>query len=252
LLGVPAVTGDSTAQQRLRICFAKGEPIKYISHLDLARTWERVFRRARLPVAYSQGFNPRPRFQIAAGLPVGVTGRAELLDLWLATPLAPAEVAERLGGVSPAGLEIRAVEEVELGAPALQSQVRAADYRVIIRSRESVGAIQTRVQALLELTSLVRQRRHKGGWQTYDLRPLIQTITVEARDEGEQILTMRLQASMQGAGRPDEVLAALGLELAAHRIERTNLVGEFDKPQRDGIISGCGSSGGICLDPTAC
>lgn len=62
---------DETPVQRLRFAYAKGEALRYISHLDLARTWERAFRRAGLPVAYSQGFNPKPRFQIAAALPWG-------------------------------------------------------------------------------------------------------------------------------------------------------------------------------------
>ena len=81
------MTSDEQRNQRLRARFAKRESLKYISHLDLARTWERVFRRAGLPVVYSQGFNPRPRFQIAAALPVGVTGQSELLDIWLSEPL---------------------------------------------------------------------------------------------------------------------------------------------------------------------
>lgn len=214
---------------RIRIKFVKGEPLKYISHLDLTRAWERAFRRAGLPLAYSQGFNPRPRFQIATGLPVGVTGQAELLDLWLNRPLAPAEVLSRLRPVLPSGLELLAAEEVDLQAPSLQSQLRAADYRAVVRSPESVEAIQTRVQALLAATALPRRRQHKGRWQSYDLRPLILEVTVEPGGEGEQVLRMRLQAGSQGAGRPDEVLDALGLSLATHTITRTNLYFEFDK-----------------------
>jgi radical SAM-linked protein len=223
------VANDPGPKQRMRIRFAKGEQVKYISHLDLARTWERVFRRAGLPVAYSQGFNPRPRFQIAAGLPVGVTSRAELLDVWLTDPLAPEEVLARLQPTLPPGLEVLEAVEVELQAPSLQSQLRAADYRAVVHSPEPVEAIRTRLQALLDAPTLPRRRQHKGGWQTYDLRPLIQSVTVEPGQSGEQVMTMRLQASPQGAGRPDEVLDALGLSLAAHTLERANLCFEFDK-----------------------
>lgn len=220
---------DQRPEQRLRISFAKGDALKYISHLDLARTWERVFRRARLPLAYSQGFNPRPRFQIAAALPVGVTGRLELMDVWLLEALSPDEALARLGPALPPGLDVLDANEVDLRAPSLQSQMRAADYRVIVRSQESAEAIQTRVQSLLEMTTILRRRQHKGKQQTYDLRPLIQGITVEARRVAERILDMRLQASPHGAGRPDEVLDALGLSLVACTIERTNLRFEFDK-----------------------
>lgn len=213
---------------RLRIRFAKGEALKYISHLDLNRTWERVFRRAGLPLAYSQGFNPRPRFQIAAALPVGVTGSAELVDLWLTEELAPDEVVARLDAASPPGLEILGAEPVELPAPSLQSVLRAADYRAVVRSPEAAEAIRIRVQVLLAAPALLRQRQHKGRLQTYDLRPLIQEVSVEP-GEGCLLLQMRLQASPQGAGRPDEVLDALGLSVVPHTLERTNLHFEFDK-----------------------
>jgi len=223
------MTSDQTPQQRLRLRFAKGEKMKYISHLDLARTWERVFRRAGLSVAHSQGFNPRPRFQIAAALPVGVTGRTELLDLWLLEFLTPEEMLERLQPTLPRGLDALDAVEVDLRAPSLQSQLRAASYRVVASSPETVEAIRTRVEALMALPTVPRQRHHKGKWQTYDLRPLIQIVTVEPGEGEKRVLTMRLQASPQGAGRPDEVLDVLGLSLVPHRMERTNLCFEFDK-----------------------
>jgi radical SAM-linked protein len=218
-----------TPEQRVRISFAKGGELKYISHLDLTRTWERIFRRAVLPVAYSQGFNPRPRFQIAAALPVGVTGRAELVDIWLVESVKPDDVLARLQSAVPPGLDVLSAKEVDLRAPSLQSQMVAADYMAHIESDEPVEGIDTRVQALLNAPTLLRQRQHKGRLQSYDLRPLIQTIDVQPAGEGRVRLVMRLQSSPQGAGRPDEVLDALGLSLAPHTMERTNLCFEFDK-----------------------
>jgi radical SAM-linked protein len=225
-----SVTGGEELRQRLRCKFAKGSAIKYISHLDLARAWERTFRRAGLPLLYSQGFTPRPRFQIAAGLPVGVTSRAELLDVWLRQRLEPEEVLARLRAVSPPGLEVVEVVEVDLKAAALQSQICAADYQAAVRTAEALTAIQDRVGALLAAPTLPRRRLHKGEWQTYDLRPFIHSITVMAGDEGsdERILVMRLLASQSGAGRPDEVLDALGLSLLPHSVERIMLHFQFD------------------------
>jgi radical SAM-linked protein len=243
---------DATSQQRLRICYAKGEPLKYISHLDLARAWERVFRRAGLPVAYSYGFNPRPRFQMAAALPVGVTGRAELLDLRLAEPMTSEEVLSQLRPALPAGLEVLKVDEVDLRLPSLQSGIRAADYRVVVGSQETAAAIQTRIQGLLDAPTLPRQRFQKGKVQSYNLRPFIQRMAVEPGQTEGQVLTMLLQASPEGAGRPDEVLEALGLSLDVRAMERTNLCFEFDKQPGDGIIQCCKHSGGDLLDPTAC
>lgn len=223
------MTDGTSPQQRIRITFAKREAIKYISHLDLNQAWERAFRRARLPLAYSQGFNPRPRFQMAAALPVGVTGQAELLDIWLVDCLGPEEVLDRLRPALPGGLEVLDAVEADLPAPSLQSQMCAADYRAVIRSREPAAAIRTRIQALLEMLSIPRQRHHKGKLQSYDLRPFIQNLSVEAGQGGDQVLLMRLQANPQGAGRPDEILDALGLSLTPHLIDRTKLCLEFDK-----------------------
>jgi radical SAM-linked protein len=226
---MPSMMNVQVPAQRLRVRFAKGDALKYISHLDLTRTWERIFRRAMLPVAHSQGFNPRPRFQIAAALPVGVTGGAELLDVWLTEFWKPEDVLVRLGATVPNGMQALAAEEVALKAPSLQSQLCAADYRAVVRSDEPVEGVRTRVRALLNAPTLLRQRHHKGKVQSYDLRPLVQAIDVEAAGRACMVLTMRLQANPQGAGRPDEVLDALGLALMPHTLERTNLYFEFDK-----------------------
>ena len=245
------MTDATSSKQRVRIRFAKGERLKYISHLDLARAWERIFRRAGLPLAHSQGFNPRPRFQIAAALPVGVTGQAELMDIWLAEPPANEEVLARMRATLPQGLDVLAAEEVDLRLPSLQSKVRTADYRVVVHSQEPIEAIQSRVQVLLAAATLPRQRQHKGTWQTYDLRPLIHDVMVQVQSETACLLTMHLEASPQGAGRPDEVLDALGLSLVPYTAERTNLGFEFDKWAGDGIIDGREDSGGVRLGPSA-
>ena len=96
-------------------------------------------------------------------------------------------------------------------------------------SQEPVESLRGRVQALLDAPTLPRQRHHKGEWQTYDLRPLVHTVTVAAGRAGEHVMEMRLQASPQGAGRADEVLDVLGLSLIPHSVERTTLHLEFDK-----------------------
>ena len=118
---------EPSIQQRLRIVFAKGERIKYISHLDLVRTWERALRRAGIPLAYSHGFNPRPKMAFAAALPLGLTSRGEVMDLFLTHSLSPSDFARRLKPHLPPGLEILFVEEVALKSPSLQSQVRSAE-----------------------------------------------------------------------------------------------------------------------------
>ncbi len=226
------MTGEAASTApviRVRITYAKGEPLRFISHLDLARTWERAFRRARLPLAYSQGFNPRPRFQMAAALPVGVTGSAELLDLWLVEPWTPAHVLDSLRPALPIGLQAVDAAPVELVAVPLQVRLRAARYTAVVAGPEAPEAIQARVRALLEAPTLPRRRQHKGEWQTYDLRPLLQDVVVEAGTEAQVLLSMRLASGPEGAGRPDELLDALGLSLAVQSIERTRLIFEVEE-----------------------
>ncbi len=98
--------------QRVQLYFTKGREIKYISHLDLARTMERALRRAHLPMVYSQGYNPRPRLAFASALPVGVTGREEIMDVWLTPPLEPLAIAQRLVPQLPPGIQLVHVRQV--------------------------------------------------------------------------------------------------------------------------------------------
>ncbi|MBC7261405.1 MAG: DUF2344 domain-containing protein, partial [Chloroflexi bacterium] len=128
--------------QRLRITFGKGEEIKYISHLDLMRAWERALRRARIPLAYSQGFNPRPRLFFASALPVGFTSRAEMLDVVLQQRMGLREFASRVREQLPAGLELKSLAEVPVALPALSAQVVAAGYEVVVESQDAPHEMQ--------------------------------------------------------------------------------------------------------------
>src|SRR5579884_25617 len=118
--------------QRLRITFTRGEPLRFISHLDLMRFWERALRRAGLVVAYSEGFSPHPQIHLGAPLPLGTTGGAELLDVFLAEPVAPEEFLRRMQPQLPPGVAIDDAREIPLTLPSLQSQLRAAEYRVTL------------------------------------------------------------------------------------------------------------------------
>jgi radical SAM-linked protein len=205
--------------QRLRVTFAKGEEVKYISHLDLMRLWERALRRANVPLAYSIGFNPRPKISIAFPLAVGVTGQEELLDVTLERPLDPRDFALAVGKQLPAGVTLLEVEEVYLTLPALQTQVQAAQYLATVEANETVEEIEARLDALLGSERLPRQRRNKE----YDLRPLIEELWLESRDESQYTLGMRLLAGEGGTGRPDEVLDQLVFAEHVKGITRTRL-----------------------------
>lgn len=208
---------------RLRLTFATAGPLAYVSVLDLGRIWERSLRRAGVPLNYSQGFNPRPRLQFAAPLPTGCGGEAEWLDLWLAEPWEPVRLLATLQGQTPVGLTPLAAEPVPASAPALETQIVAAEYRLELYEVEP-SAVAAAVEVLLVAPTLPRERRGK----LYDLRPLIEAISLQPLAVSEQpsavVVHARLTARPGATGRPDELLAALGYADAPRRCTRLRLL----------------------------
>jgi radical SAM-linked protein len=208
-------------KQRLRVRFTRDETLKYIGHLDMARTWQRIVRRADLPLAYSEGFNPQPRMSFAAALPVGCTSDHEELDMVLSPPCAINEVKARLDRALPPGMKVIAIEEVPLNAPALQMQLAAAEFEITVEDGEAVESLSERVPQFLAATEVMRDRRGK----VYNLRPLVQALSIKlAQANRAAVIRSRLQATPEGTGRPDELAAALGLDPATIKIKRTKLI----------------------------
>lgn len=210
--------------QRLRVTFGRGESIKYISHLDLMRLWERVLRRAEVPVSHSEGFNPRPKLALAAPLPVGVTSQAELMDVYLRQALSPYLFMKKVAPASPPGLEVRAVEQVGLRQPSLQSALRHIDYDVEVESDRSPEAVEAAVADLLAAEHLVWERPRDTGVKRYDLRATVLRLNVAPSAlPGRVCLTMRLRSDPSGSGRPEDVCAVLRFEARPLSIHRTAL-----------------------------
>ncbi len=207
------------------ITFATSRALAYVSVLELGAVWERTLRRARVPVKYSQGFNPRPRMHFAAPLPVGCGSEADLLDVSLHVAWAPEAIIRALYGVTPPHLTVISVAAVADDDPALSEQLVAAEYRIRLQG-EDQAALSAAVEHLLAQESLPlprRGRRHRG--KSYDLRPLIHTLEVgPALSSPWMALRMRLAARPGATGRPDEVLKALGWDDAPRSCTRTRLI----------------------------
>ncbi len=227
---------------RLRITFSKSGALRYTGHLDLQTIWERTVRRAGLPLAYTQGFHPGPRIQIASALPLGFIGRAEIVDVWLLDNVGaglsapqgytsvqggdgPRPYVDLLQPAAPPGLTIISVEQVDERGPALQTQVTSAVYEVALLDPVDEKELAERLAAMLEAESLPRERRRKQ----YDLRPLIEEISISpcpfpsGRGAGVRVF-MRLAACEGATGRPEEVLDILGIQVEMARIERVRLI----------------------------
>ncbi len=210
--------------QRLRVRFARQEELKFISHLDLIRLWERSLRRAQVPLAYSEGFNPHPRISLAAPLALGVTSDAELMDIFLSRYLAANSFESALAPQLPAGLALGGVLPVPLTLPSLQSQVRQAEYSVRFTTDESQAAIENRIRKLLELKELSWHHERDTGTRRYDLRRLIDNIRLVEYAPPTCHLAMRLRCDSAGSGRPEQVMLALGIATRPQSIHRTRLI----------------------------
>jgi radical SAM-linked protein len=203
---------------RLRIIFAKTEAMRYTSHLDLHRTWERTIRRANLPLAYSQGYNPHPRLNLASALPLGFTSDCEVIDIWLEEDRQVDEVTAALNRAAPPGVKLQEVRKVDLRAPTLQTMLVSTDY--VITFLDPFPDLDQRLADLLKAESLERQRRGKA----YDLRPLI-FAAERMQDDGQAHarLQVRLSAQEGATGRPEEVIEALGAMPTHCRVHRIGL-----------------------------
>lgn len=206
--------------QRLRLKFSKRGPTRYIGHLDLARALERALNRARIPVSYTQGYNPRPRMQFASALPLGFTSEGELADIWLEEAMAPAEACAQMMTRMAPGIEVHEVWEVPLSAPAMQASTLETAYVAVLVDQIEREPLQKRVDELLAAETEMRERRGKR----YDLRPLLLSLTLTEGEEDTLRLHMRLMLQPGKTGRPDEVLNALGLDPLGVRMHRLAIV----------------------------
>lgn len=158
----------------VRIRFIRGEDVKYISHLDLMKVFERAIRRARLPIAYSQGFNPHPQMVFGLPLSVGVTSEAEYADFDLAADINPEFFMVRLNDELPAGLQI-----VDIGVKETKSNIMAsvvkASYDILVSSNEKpeMNVIDDSINGFLSQTVFTVKKESKSGTRDVDIRPMI-------------------------------------------------------------------------------
>lgn len=205
---------------RIRVLYTKEERLRFTSHLDMQRLWERLLRRSGLPVRYSQGYHPRARLNLASALPLGFISQSELLDFWMDEPRPIEEIQERLIDAAPPGLEIKTVHQVPLSEDALQVQMTASEFEVEFFDPQDPQVLLKKVDNILAQDSIMRKRRKK----TYDLRPLILALKVIERDNEGVGLQMKLKAEEGATGRPDEVLDQMGFENTDYIVCRTNLI----------------------------
>ncbi len=208
---------------RFRLRFAKQGKIRFTSHRDVARMWERALRRSALPVAWSEGFSPRPLLSFGLALPTGCESLAEYVDVRLdgdpgdpggpQDPVWPA-LGALLGPLLPEGISIQAAGPIEVGTGSLQQEVTSCSWELEF---EGLGhrELAERVEILLGSPSIVIRRERKGRQVDDDLRPSVlalETVTgPSGAPPGESRTRLRAQLATQPRGvRPAELLDGLG------------------------------------------
>lgn len=202
---------------RVRLRFAKLGKVRFTSHRDVARMWERAFRRVVLPLAYSQGFSPRPKVSFGLALPTGAESVAEYLDIELAegTSTDLASLPNRLTPALPIGIDVIAAVALANGAASLQEEVTSCSW-LIDTAGLSARELLTRVDAALSSESLVISRERKGLRSRQDVRPGILACTVDGTTVVAEL------ATRPRALRPSELLLALGTDVEVVRVRRTS------------------------------
>ena len=209
---------------RLRVRFKRGGEVKYISHLDLIRLWQRAIHRARLPLAYSEGFSPHPRISLAAPLPIGVTSEAELMDVYLVRPVSAHFFPGVLSQQLPPGIEIQQAHPIAPNQSSLQAQVRFAEYRVTVATEKGKAEAEAAISGLLSAEHLPWQHYRDTGPRNYDLRALISDLWLAEWHDSYGTIGMRLRCDSGGSGRPEQVSLALGFTQRPQLIHRTKLI----------------------------
>lgn len=204
--------------QKIRMRFAKMGALRYISHLEMNTVLTRAFRRAKLPVAFTQGFSPHPKVSYSQPTSVGIESRAEFADIELHTAITPEELITKLNIVLPDGFSVLEADEIPLKTPHLASQIVQSVYRVEVSRlfgdetftptsiREEC---QTRIQELMAKTEAWIERVRENKRERINVRNFIEEIRIIASEDDTPILEMRLQDSNEGKGRAYEVLQAL-------------------------------------------
>lgn len=220
---------------RVRFRFVKLGKVRWTSHRDLARMWERALRRAQLPVTYTGGFTPRPKVAFGLALPTGHESLAEYLDVEFDADGVEAErldvdgLPARLSAVLPAGVDVTAAAEIER-AGSLQAEVTSCTWEI-----EAIGLgpsdVRQRAAQALAADSLVVTRQRKGSMVTDDVRPAIESLTVLGDppcialgfvDHAPGALMVVDLATQTRNLRPAELLAALDPSLTEGHVRRTH------------------------------
>ena len=195
---------------KLVAVYHKGRALAMISHLDVQRTLQRAFRRAGLPLLYSNGFNPHPQFSFATAAATGMSSDCEWFEVQLFEPIAPEEFVRRANAAMPEGMSVSDAFEPPEGFGSLSAKLRAALYRAEISFDSPVDGekLKQTLEAMLS-GEIVVNKRTKSGIRPVDMRPYILEVSVEEVGDGKAVLRVLGKLQADGGLRVDAFIDAL-------------------------------------------
>jgi radical SAM family uncharacterized protein/radical SAM-linked protein len=202
---------QGVASTTVRLGYRKGEPVRFISHLDLLRELERILRRAELPVLYTEGFSPRPKLSAGPPLALGWTSDAEWIDVELAGAWwedSLDTLLNLLNASSAPGIDFAVAAAMPPGVGALTAEIGESVYVAELPApafQLAFGDLEQAVSAFLAEPSVVVQRRRKGRVKEVDIRPLVHELSVTAHDR----VVLTLATGAGGSVKPTEVLQSM-------------------------------------------
>ena len=202
--------GQEPVVQRVRIRYAKRGPLRFTSHRDFARAFERALQRAGVPIAYSQGFTPHPKISYASAAPTGVASEAEYLEIALRSRVDPDELVRALDAALSPGLDV--LEAVEAGTGALADRIEASRWRIELPGVEP-AELRHAVDGFAAASEVLVERLTKQGRRTFDARgPVIHIGVAEPPSEVNDVRCAILDLVIRQVTpsvRPDDVLSGL-------------------------------------------
>lgn len=198
---------------KLRMQITKDKDIRFISHLEYIRTIERAIRRAKIPAAYSEGFNPHMKFSLASALGVGVVSYTEFVEIELAEPMEVKQAAKNLIKALPRGIRIIAGDAVANNYPALMAQAGGASYRVTLPYAEDISAAVADFNSRAELLFKKVAPKKKDKVKEIDVKFYIPQINV-CKDGNDTIFTFDCKITPAGSMKAVDLLNALNEQYA--------------------------------------
>lgn len=214
--------------QKLRIRYAKRGRLRFTSHRDFGRAFERAVRRSGLPIAYSSGFNPHPKISYAGASPTGAASEAEYLEIGLTQVLDPARVHQQLDASLPPDLDV--VRVVESPGGSLADLLVASKWNIALPQTEPV-CVETAVSTFLAQSEVLVERMMKKGLRTLDAREAVLSMRTLSDDAGGSVLEVLLRHGTPSI-RPDDVLTGLR-DIGGLVIERTAVATRMEQGSLD-------------------